>query len=246
MGLPVPDPWQWHATFVERFYPYGSAYLSDTGFVGGEVRDAAAGVFRALEADPPQEADHLAVLLSGYATVDANGWGPARSTLLWQHLLPWTLPYLDRMRTDAPECYRRWATLLFDTLSDVAARVARPSGAALTLTTSTGGLADPRDAGEDAFVTSLLAPARLGAIVTRDDLLQAAQALDLHARIGERRYLLKGLITQDPPGLLRWLSRHCDHTGRRAGQWPAAVADIGLGWSRRAQASASLLAELSE
>lgn len=246
LGLPVPTRSEWHATFVERFYPYGSVYLGNSGFLGGEVRDAVAGVFRALDADPPEEADHLAVLLAGYATVDANRWAPARGALLWEHILPWTLPWLDRVRHDAPACYRQWADLLWDVLVALADEVQQPGGPTPVFASIPVGLADPRTGPSDDFVASLLAPARLGAILTRDDLLAAARTLELPARLAERRYVLRGLLSQDPAAVLGWLAGHCATFSGRASAWPAAVSCIGAVWADRARASAATLQELAE
>lgn len=245
LGLPVPTAAQWHATFVERFYPYASAYLSENGFLGGEIRDAAAGVFRALEAEPPAEADHLAVLLAGYATVDSHGWALARSTLLWEHLLPWVVPYLDRVSQDGPECYRQWAGLLWHTLVELAAVVPRPADRIPVFATAPPGLVHPRTDTTETFIASLLAPVRLGTILTRDDLLAAARQLDLPARMGERRYVLRGLLSQDPAAVLGWLGSHCADSGDRARSWPAPFAVVSRFWDGRADAATQMLTELA-
>ncbi|MPZ88096.1 MAG: hypothetical protein GEU81_08480 [Nitriliruptorales bacterium] len=245
LDLPAPTRPEWHATFVERWYPYGSVYLSAQGFVGGEVRDAAAGVFRALDAEPPKEADHLGALLDAYATVDANGWAPARTALLWEHILPWALPWLDRLRhADAPP-YRPWAALLWDTLLDAAAAVPAPDGLPPSLLAAPDGLADPRTEPADDFVSSLLAPVRLGAIITRDDLLAAARELDLPGRVAERRYVLRGMLGQDPAAVIGWVAAHCVATARRTAAWPDTVAAPRAFWSGRATSAGRLLGELS-
>ena len=67
VGLDPPTPDEWHATFVERFYPYASVHLGQQGFLGGPVRDGVAGVLDTIGARVAQEADHLAVLLDAFA-----------------------------------------------------------------------------------------------------------------------------------------------------------------------------------
>ena len=250
LDLPVITQAQWHHTFVERYYPYGSVHLSGTGFVGGDVRDAAAGVFRALDAAPPEEADHLGALLDAYATVDANGWGPARSTLLWEHILPWALPWTDHLRHDAASPHQRWATLLWDSLVEVAGVVPVPAtahtgGLAPSLLAAPDGLVDPRTGSPEDFLASLLAPVRLGAILTRDDLRLAARELDLAARVGERRYVLRTLLQQDPAAVLGWLAAHCRTARARTARWPDATAALRGFWMDRATTAADLLSELS-
>ena len=118
VGLDPPTPEEWHATFVERFYPYASVHLGQQGFLGGPVRDGVAGVLDTIGARVAQEADHLAVLLDAIAHVDERGWVPGRAVLLWEHILPWTLPYLDRVAMDGAGPFRDWAQLLSAVLAE--------------------------------------------------------------------------------------------------------------------------------
>ena len=243
LGLDAPSPAAWHATFVERFYPYASVHLGGEGFIGGAVREHVAGLLTAVGAVAPQESDHLTVLLDAYASVVERGWDPPAAALLWEHLLPWTLPYLDRVARDGVGPYREWASLLTETLVDRAERTPRPPPVAGLAPIDPPGLADPRPGGD--LVASLLAPVRLGAILTRDDLLDAADDLVLAPRMGERRYLLRALLQQDPVGMLGWLGDHAAQAGARTASWHPVTAALGAWWRRRAAASATLLAALA-
>ncbi|AXV04773.1 hypothetical protein DVS28_a0065 [Euzebya pacifica] len=246
VGLDPPTPDEWHATFVERFYPYASVHLGQQGFLGGPVRDGVAGVLDTIGARVAQEADHLAVLLDAFAHVDERGWVPGRAVLLWEHILPWTLPFLDRVALEGAGPFRDWAQLLSAVLADTAERVPRPSGAELVLVEEPDGLPDPRLGGEDDLVQALLAPARYGAILTRDDLLLAAGRLDLAPRVGERRYVLRALLQQDPAGTLGWLGNHARAADYRTRTWPEVVGHLAAWWSSRATRSADLLNDLAD
>ncbi len=245
VGLDCPTPAQWHSTFVQRYYPYGSVYLGAEGFLGGDVRAAAAGVFSVVGATVPAEADHLTVLLDGLAEATQRGWTPVSATLLWEHLLPWTIPYLDRVAMDGAGPFRAWATLLTTALMSLAEQLDRPQTPLRVVTHHVGGLPDPRIDGNLDLVQAVLAPARLGAIVTRDDLLDAADDLVLAPRMGERRYLLRALLQQDPSGTLAWLADHALAAARRCDAWPTDVAHLAGWWRGRAQTSADLLGDLS-
>lgn len=245
VGLDPPTPAEWHATFVERFYPYASVYLGEQGFLGGPVRGGVVGVLDTIGAKVAREADHLAVLLDAFAHIDERGWVPGRAVLLWEHILPWTLPYLDRVALDGHGPYRAWASLLSAVLAETAERVPRPTGDELVLVEQPGGLPDPRAEGSGDLVAALVAPARYGAILTRDDLLVAARRLDLAPRVGERRYLLRALLQQDPDATLDWLAEHARDASRRTRGWPAATAHLAAWWSGQATRSADLLHELA-
>lgn len=241
LELPPATPATWHATFVERFYPYASVHLGTDGFVGGTVRDRVAGVLRALEATVPAEPDHLVVLLDALATTIEHEWWPAAGALLWEHLLPWTVPLLDRIAADGPPPYDRWATLTQETLTHTAGQVAGPPPPPLPEI----GLLDPRAHPAGDFVDSLLVPARLGAILTIDDLHAAADELQLPIRMGERRYALRGLLAIDTAGILAWLADHAERSAIRAEGWPPAFSSITETWSQRAGRAHDLLAGLA-
>lgn len=124
LGLPgEPDPAAFTELFVLQLYPYASVHVGAEGMLGGEARDRVAGFWRALGRKPPAEPDHLAVLLALYATLAEREsaerdptrrplWRNGRHALLWEHLVSWLLPYLDRVAELAPPFYRAWGELL--------------------------------------------------------------------------------------------------------------------------------------
>jgi hypothetical protein len=82
------------------------------------------------------------------------------------------------------------------------------------------------------FLKQLLAPARTGLIITRDDLRDAARELGLGLRVAERRYVLEGMFGQDAAAILEWLSVY-------AAQW--SERHESEFWRRRAARSGALL-----
>ena len=241
--------------FVLQLYPYASVYLGAEGMLGGEARDRVAGFWRALRLDPPAEPDHLAALLSLYATIidretDEDDparkllWGRSRQALLWEHLLSWLPAYLFRLEGIAAPSYRAWGTLLRRALLDEADRLGQADGTPLHLR-DVSGLADPREMGGEAFLNSLLVPVRSGMILVRADLAEAARELDLGLRQGERRYVLGALLSQDKAATLDWLARLASrwadiHRSQR--QVLRSVSDF---WSTQADASARLVEDLA-
>jgi len=97
----------------------------------------------------------------------------------------------------------------------------------------------------EAFLKALLAPVRSGIIVTRADLARAGRELNLGTRMGERLYILKALLGQEPSATLSWLA---DEARRQAaGHDKQRGFDEGVTafWSERATATARLLDELA-
>jgi len=249
-----PDDVAYTEVFLFQLYPYASAYLGAEGMLGGEARDRVAGFFRALGLVPPAEPDHLSVLLALYANLSereaaardsrsSQALGSARSALLWEHLLSWLPPYLDKLIEIAPPFYRSVGELLREALR-AEARALPPRSVLPLALREAPPLADPRQEGSEAFLASLLAPVRSGLILTRSDLVRAAADLGLGLRAGERRYALKALLGQDAGLVLGWLAE-------RAREWEAIhrarndAANIARFWADRAGSSAALLAELA-
>jgi TorA maturation chaperone TorD len=267
LGLPgVPSPSDYTDLFVTHLYPYASVYVGADGMLGGDARDRIAGFWRALHLAPPAEPDHLAALFGLYATLrdrEEDEEVPARrlscrlarSALLWEHLLSWLPPYLDRLETIAPAVYRAWGALVRETLAAEAADAAagpwgRPrSGWSGTLPLhlrAAPPLPDPRRDGAQTFIDGLLAPVRCGLILTRADLARAARDLGLGLRIGERRFVLAALLSQAPDAVLAWLAGEAEacaaaHAGHRP--LTGAVAEF---WTARAASTAALLTALRE
>ena len=239
--------------FELQLYPYASVYLGAEGMLGGEARDRIAGFWRALGETPPPEPDHLSTMLAlqarlaelereAPAAAARAGWRRARRAWLWEHLMSWLPAYCDRAAAIAPPYYQRWATLLMAALAEEAGAVGGQDSLSLHLREAPP-LADPRDEGGEAFLSSLLAPVRSGLILVRSDLERAAHELGLGCRAGERRFVLRALLGQDADRLLFWLSRFA---AAAAGRYRFLDPSEGWAdfWSERATATAELLKEL--
>lgn len=250
----LPETSVYTDVFVFQLYPYASVYLGAEGMMGGEARDRVAGFLAALGQAPPQEPDHLSLMLGTYAGLaeaeDAEADAGRRETLrgarrafLWEHLLSWLPVYLDKLAQVAPTFYRRWAETLRAALDAEAEGLGAQDSLPLHLREA-GALADPRESSSDDFLRSILAPARSGLILVRDDLARAARTLGVGVRAGERLFALRSLMGQDAAGVLGWLACEAEaweslHLGRRD-----AHGRVALWWAQRAAATAALLRQL--
>jgi len=240
LGLPcVPEAYEFTEAFVFQLYPYASVYLGPEGMMGGEARDRVAGFWRALGLQPPAEPDHLAVLLSLYATLAEQG-EQARHALLWEHLLPW----LAHMQEVGGRFYRPWATALADLLAAEAKAAGPPALEPLHFRCAPS-LPDPRTSGPGAFLAGLLSPARAGVILLRSDLVSAAQQLGAGARVAERSYVVRSLLAQDRASMLGWLAAEAARQAASHLAAPAELQPVARWWHRRATTTADLLHELA-
>lgn len=173
------------------------------------------------------------------------GLSVARKAFLWEHLLSWLPVYLGRVAEVAPPFYRRWAELLLSALVEEARACGPPHSLPLHLREATPP-ADPRAESAEEFISSLLAPARSGLVITRDDLARAARSLGTSARAGERRFVLKSLMGQDAGGVLAWLSQEASRQSARHAARRDAFGPVAEWWAARSSVTASLLRELSE
>lgn len=251
----VPEASAYTELFVFQLYPYASVYVGAEGMLGGEARDRVAGFLAALGHEVPAEPDHLALLLGAYAGLCEAERGEvdgqrrerargARRALLWEHLLSWVPVYLDKVGRVAPEFYRRWAETLRAAL-DAEAGESGGQGALPLHLREAPALADPRESSSEEFLKSLLAPARSGLILVRDDLARAARELGTGVRAGERLFALRSLVGQDAAGTLSWLAREAEgwralHLKRRP-----AHGHVAEWWAARAASTAELLRELN-
>ena len=242
--------------FVFQLYPYASVYLGTEGMLGGEARDRVAGFWRVLGATPPADVDHLAVMLALYAQLvelaedgahDAarrDGLQRARKVFLWEHLLSWLPAYLTKLHDIAPPFYQRWGEMLMEALRHEAEMTGRPDSPPVHLRAATG-LADPRCGDAGAFLDSLLSPVRSGMILVRSDLSRAARRMDAGLRLGERKFIIKTLLSQDARGTLAWLAEEAVMWAERHRQQHAALNDVAAMWQVKAVAAAALLNDLA-
>jgi TorA maturation chaperone TorD len=254
---PMPTAATYTELFVFELYPYASVYLGAEGMLGGEARDRVAGFWRALGEAPPPEPDHLSVMLALYArlveleesepdAVRRESWRGARKAFLWEHLLSWLPVYLNKLSETATDSfYRRWGEILTEALKSEARAVGAQTQLPIHLREATAlGLNDPREASVEDFLQSLLAPVRSGMILLRSDLSRAARRLGLGLRLGERKFILKALFSQDAPGVLEWLSVEADAWVERHRLQRGALGAVAVAWEEKAFACANLLKEL--
>jgi len=232
--------------FVLNCPPYASVYLGPDGALGGEGADRVAGFWRAIAITPPAEPDHLAALLSLYASLGeaaAETRGPAtaqaltrsRQALFAEHLWPWLPAYLDAVADLAVPALTAWAEL---SRRAVAAEfAAQPAWPRLPLALR----AAPGDIGAGlGLVDVLLTPVRSGIILTRRRLAAGAEEAGVGHRIGERRYTLRAMFGQDPHATLAWATHEATrwqhrHASRAAGDQVAGW------WAARAGRTRQLL-----
>ncbi|MDT7689002.1 MAG: hypothetical protein QOE46_1761 [Acidobacteriota bacterium] len=251
----LPETSAYTDVFIFQLYPYASVYLGAEGMLGGEARDRVAGFLSALgQVAVPRESDHLALMLATYAALSESErlepddrrreyMRAARRAFLWEHLLSWLPVYIDKLERIAPRFYRRWAAMLRAALDAEAVSLGRQDALALHLREAPK-LADPRASSSEEFLRTLLAPARCGMILVRDDLSRAARELGTGVRAGERLFALRSLMGQDAAGTLGWLASEADawkslHLRRSEAHGPVAE-----WWAARAASTASLLREL--
>ena len=232
-ALPAAD--EHTDALVFQVYPYASVYLGAEGMLGGEARDRIAGFWRALGGEPPDEPDHIAVLLAALATLDAPDprMQAARRVLYAEHVASWMPPFLAALRRVGSPYYVAWAELVGELLAAEPPPVAVP-----VHLRAAAPLARPADL--DELMRAVLAPLRAGGLIVRDDLERCAEVLALGLRVGERRFALRSLLAQDAAGVLGWLA------GELRAQASEYAADtIGAWWRARAGATADLLDALA-
>jgi TorA maturation chaperone TorD len=249
LELPAsPEDWQYTELFVEQLFPYASVYLGAEGKIGGDARDRIAGFWRALGESPPNEPDHLALLLALYAHLgeleteaetagQRAAWHRARAALLWEHLDSWLPIWLWRVDEIAGPPYREWGALLSRALASERSELTLPDELPSHLREAPG-LPEPAEVPGEEFLEHLLAPVRTGFILTRSDLVRCAKDLELAIRAGERRYVLKALLGQAPAEVLEWLATLAAASAERAASEEGVVGEF---WSGRGRSSSELL-----
>lgn len=254
LGLDGPASAADHAdVFLFAAYPYASVYLGAEGMLGGEARDRVAGFWRALGLTPPNEPDHATALLGLYAALldsesaahDAGSGARAalrrqsRHALLWEHVLPWMVAWLAKVIEIAPPSYASWARLVAEALQREAADLGPPASMPVALREAPA-LPDDDDA-RDAWIAALLAPARSGVLLLRPDLRRAAQDLGLGVRAGERAFMLRSLLEQDPAAMADWLVAEAGRWAHDHGRLVPASGPVASFWRQRAAACAAAI-----
>jgi TorA maturation chaperone TorD len=252
---PVPGAAEYTEVFVFQLYPYASVYLGAEGMLGGEARDRVAGFWRALGETPPVEPDHISVMLALYARLvemeenereplRRESWRGARKAFLWEHVLSWLPVYLDKLGEIAQGFYRVWGELLIEALVAEAKALGEQEERLPLHLRDAPGLFDPRTDEVGDFLQSLLTPVRSGMILVRSDLNKAARRLGLGLRLGERKYILKALFSQDAVRVLDWLAEEATRWSERHGLRCESLGAVAKVWEEKARASAALLREL--
>lgn len=249
--------------FLLQLPPYASVYVGATGSLGGDVCERIALFWRFLGQHPPNEPDHLAMLLALYAWLvererdghareeaggtskrnGSEGWRHLRATFLWEHLLSWLPVYLAKVQAIASPAYAAWGRLLSSALQEEAQR-----GEMVPLLPphlrDTPALAHPGTGSLQPLISGLLVPAQSGFILARADLVRAGRHLGLGIRVGERRTILTTLLQQDGEKTLGWLAEEASAWATHHASRRAVLGDLAAFWEARATATARLLAML--
>ena len=258
LGLPDLDGHQHADAFIMNCPPYASVYLGPDGALGGEGADRVAGFWRAIGVMPPAEPDHLATLLSLYASLGQaaaesrraatrTALARSRDAVAWEHLWPWLPAYLDAVSGLEVPALTAWARLARMAIADEisAHPAARPGPARLPLALRVAPAMPEANAGLGGLVGALITPVRSGIILTRRRLADGAGRAGVGYRIGERRFALRAMLEQDPAATLGWLSRECQRWARRHASSPASGL-IGGWWAGRAASTGRLLGDLAD
>jgi TorA maturation chaperone TorD len=247
LALPCPDGAEHTEVFVLNCPPYASVYLGSEGALGGEGTDRVAGFWRAIGISPPGEPDHLAALLSLYATLGeaagdshrpdiTDALTRVRHTLLAEHLWPWLPGYLAAVAGLGTPALAGWTRLARRALL---AEYQPPPGRKLPLALR----AAPSPAAADGPLASLLdaltAPVRSGFILTRRRLADGARDVGAGYRIGERRFALRTMIEQTPAATFGWLAAEAGRWSQRPGWVAGDPAE--QWWARRAAYTGDVL-----
>jgi Nitrate reductase delta subunit len=256
LGLPGPDAAEHTEVFVLNCPPYASVYLGSEGGLGGEGTDRVAGFWRAIGVTPPSEPDHLAALLSLYASLGEaaqdsrrpaviDALTRARRTLLAEHLWPWLPGYLDAVTGLGTPALAGWARLAGQALlAEYQPPPHQPPPhqppphqppPSHQLPLALRAAPAPVTAGGPlaGLLDALTVPVRSGFILTRARLAAGARDAGVGYRIGERRFALRIMIEQSPAATFGWLAAEAGRWSQRQSGW-AAGDPVQRWWARRA------------
>lgn len=254
LGLPPFGAPEHTELFVLSLPPYAGIHLGPEGKLGGEGTDRVCGLWRALDLDPPSDADHLGWLFALYAELGeaADQTGSDRSrqrldhiraALLWEHLWSWIPGYLDAAAGQEPSA-AAWVRLVRRVLERETR--ATPGARGLPLALRSAPEAISEDTGYAELLDALTAPVRTGFVLTYRDLSVASRSLGLGLRRGERRFALKAMLEQDPSATFTWLGSHARRWAALHRDRSPVPADPSPWWERRALESAAVFDSLVE
>jgi TorA maturation chaperone TorD len=250
LGIPrAPTTAEYTELFILTLPPYASIYLGPEGQLGGEARDRIAGFTRALGDIPSAEPDHLAQMLAQYAALVAesvdndarrDALSRARDAYLFEHLLTWLPPYLDKVIELGSPPFVAWGRLLEDALNAESQRLGLGirGDVPLAMREDVPLVADPT---LDEIIGFLLAPGRSGIFLTQADLTRAANALGLARRVGDRKFVLRNLLVQSANPMLAWLGVDATAWAERHVERRESLGRIAAAWERRARATTDVL-----
>lgn len=258
LGLPTPSGAEHTATFVLSAPPHAGVHLGTEGQLGGEGLDRVAGFRRALGLTAGEDADHLGALLVLLAELGESADGAAApatrhrmrrtvAALFAEHIGSWAPGYLSVVAATGGPSLRAWARLTAGTLAAVEAGLPAAPDLPLALRVAAP---PPEDATVGGLLDGLLAPVRSGIVLTHDDLVAGAGTLGVGLRRGERRYVLRAMLEQEPAGTGAWLAGFAAgwehrHRQRWAATDPHLPEDphhpVAAWWAARAAATAGLL-----
>lgn len=253
LGLPAQSGAEHTGVFVLGAPPHAAIYLGPEGKLGGVGLDRVAGYWRVLGLQPPEDADHLGVLLMLYAELgeaEDNAGAEAtrtalarvRSVLFDEHIASWAPAYLAAAHTHTAPAVAAWVQLTAEALRAEAThlRVGELPAALRDAPAPLDPSADPAS-----MLDALVAPVRSGFVLTWPDVERCGAQTGLGVRRGERRYALKAYLEQDPRLTLDWLASHArSWTERHAAAFPDPL--IASWWQDRARHTARTLDALNQ
>jgi len=230
-----------------------------------ELRDLAGAT------DPAADRGDLGASGPDFSGSKAGAADRARSALLWEHLAPWLPGWLEAVGDTGDPWYKAWAALaaqwlraeLIDlrheqpavmSVLPLALRHApepwdTPAGAGNSNAPAGQGATRRRASSEvDLSVTALLdllvAPIRSGIILTPTGLAAAAAATQTGLRRGERRFVLRSLLEQDPHAVLLWLAGEARRWQDVHRAWRDVLPECASWWQERARTTEEALLAL--
>lgn len=248
LGLPTMTRAEHTQAFVLSLVPHAAIYLGPEGKLGGIGLDRVVGFRTALGLPPTPDADHLGALLMLYAALgeaEASASGRARDrlrharhALFREHIASWASVYLDTAARLRITSITAWAEVTREALTAESDAIGDGPTLPLALRTAAPPLTPHMD--RDDLLDALFTPSRVGFILTHPDLAECADSTGLGLRRGERRFILKAMLEQDPDVTMDWLATQARLSAARHQAGPAGRLSAAW-WARRAATSVAAL-----